>query len=166
VKLKRLTLNLVAGIARLNAGTDVRHKRRPLSPQEVSQPVDSARSSGCDVLGHDCPGRLELAGLKPRSFRRNAAAARLKVDAACSKHPREDTLPMHPELVVLVREWIAGMDADTPLGWIAKTWLMVKKDSERIWYSLRDAGRRCRLSRRRVVAQPRHRPAAQRRNAP
>jgi hypothetical protein len=48
--------------------------------------------------------RLELASLKPRSFRLHAAQPGLKVDAACSKHRREGTLPMHPELVVLVRK--------------------------------------------------------------
>jgi hypothetical protein len=61
--------------------------------------------------------------------------ATLTVDAACSKHCREDTLPVHPELVILVRQWIAGMDADTllfPRLESKKTWLMVKKDLERI----------------------------------
>ena len=43
---KRLPSNPVAGIDRLNAETDVRHKRRALTPEEVSRLVESARSSG------------------------------------------------------------------------------------------------------------------------
>jgi site-specific recombinase XerD len=146
---KRLLQNPVAGIERLNAETDVRHKRRSLSPEEVSRLVDSARSSGEDVQGY--PGELraraylmsfftglrrqELASLTPRSFRLDDPRPKLVVEAACSKHRRKDTLPMHPELVLLVREWIADMDADTPLFPRLdrkKTWLMVKKDLERI----------------------------------
>jgi integrase len=146
---KRLSLNPVAGIERLNAETDVRHKRRALSPEEVTRLVESARSSGCDVQGYDGEQRarvylvsfltglrrLELASLTPRSFTLEAPQPILKVQAACSKHRREDTLPMHPELVVLVREWIAGMDADEflfPRLDRKKTWLMVKLDLERI----------------------------------
>ena len=146
---KRLSINPVAGIERLNAETDVRHKRRALSPAEVARLVDSARSSGCDVQGYDGEQRarvylmsfltglrrLELASLTPRSFTLDAPHPILKVQAACSKHRREDTLPMHPELIILVREWIAGMDADEllfPRLDRKKTWLMVKLDLERI----------------------------------
>ena len=44
--------------------------------------------------------RQELGSLTPRSFRLDDAQPTLKVEAACSKHRRKDTLPMHPELVV------------------------------------------------------------------
>jgi integrase len=73
--------------------------------------------------------------LTPRSFRLSDAQPTIKVDAACSKHRREDILPVHPELVTLVREWIAGREADElhyPRLERKKTWLMVKKDLERI----------------------------------
>ena len=30
----------------------------------------------------------------------------MTVDAACSKHRREDVLPLHPDLVALLREWL------------------------------------------------------------
>ncbi|AMV40263.1 Tyrosine recombinase XerC [Planctomyces sp. SH-PL62] len=146
---KRLTVNPVAGIDRLNAETDVRHKRRALAPEEVSRLVASARMSGCEIQGYSGElrarvylmsfltglRRAELASLTPRSFQLHAAQPILKVQAACSKHRREDTLPMHPELVAMVSEWIAGMDADQPLFPRLdrkKTWLMVKLDLERI----------------------------------
>src|SRR5581483_6147345 len=137
------------GIERLNAETDIRHKRRALTPEEVSRLVASARASGCEVQGYDGEQRArvylmsfltglrraELASLTPRSFYLDATPPILKVEAACSKHRREDTLPMHPELVAMVRQWIAGMDADAklfPRLDRKKTWLMVQKDLDRI----------------------------------
>jgi site-specific recombinase XerC len=146
---KRLLSNPVAGIARLNAETDVRHKRRALTPEEVMLLVESARSSGQEVQGYDGEQRArvylmsfmtglrrkELASLTPRSFYLDAPQPILKVKAACSKHRREDTLPMHPELVVMVRDWVKDMDPDTeffPRLDKKKTWLMVQKDLERV----------------------------------
>jgi hypothetical protein len=31
------------------------------------------------------------------------------VEAACSKHRRINVLPLHPELVVMLPKWLAGM---------------------------------------------------------
>ncbi len=145
---KRLPSNPVAGIERLNAETDVRHKRRALSPEEVSRLVESARSSGCNIQGYDGElraraylmsfftglRRQELGSLTPRSFRLDAAQPTLTVAAACSKHRREDTLPMHPELVTLVREWVRDLGPEDllfPRIERKKAWLMVKLDLER-----------------------------------
>lgn len=149
VSSKRLTINPVAGIDRLNSETDVRHKRRALTTEEVGKLVESARSSGVDVQGYDGElraraylmsfftglRRQELGSLTPRSFKLDDAQPILKVKAACSKHRREDTLPMHAELVLLVREWVRDMGPDDllfPRIERKKTWLMVKKDLERV----------------------------------
>jgi site-specific recombinase XerD len=149
VATKRLSSNPLAGMERLNSETDIRHKRRALTHEEVARLVASARSSGCDVQGYDGElrarvylasfltglRRQELGSLTPRSFKLDAPQPTLTVTAACSKHRREDTLPMHPELVSMAREWLAGMDADEllfPRLERKKTWLMVKKDLERI----------------------------------
>jgi site-specific recombinase XerD len=146
---KRLAHNPVAGIERLNAETDVRHARRALTPEEVARLVDSARSSGVEVQGYDGElraraylmsfftglRRQELGSLTPRSFKLDAPRPTLTVDAACSKHRRKDTLPMHPELVAMVREWVSGMEPEDllfPRIERKKTWLMVKKDLERV----------------------------------
>lgn len=59
--------------------------------------------------------RLELANPTPRSSTFDADQPILQVHTGCSKHHREATLPLHPELVVMARGWIAGMDADQPL---------------------------------------------------
>jgi hypothetical protein len=57
------------------------------------------------------------------------------LEAACSKHRRKDVLPLHPELVILLREWLAGLAPDEllfPKLARRRTWLMVKKDLERV----------------------------------
>jgi hypothetical protein len=141
--------NPVAGINRLNAETDVRHKRRALTPEEVSRLVESARHSGEVIQGYEGElrarayltsfftglRRQELGSLTPRSFKLEDAQPTLTVEAACSKHRRKDTLPMHAELVLLVREWVRGLgpnDLLFPRIERKKTWLMVKKDLERV----------------------------------
>jgi integrase len=146
---KRLPANPVAGIERLNSETDVRHKRRALTPEEVSRLIQSARESGRVIQGYDGETRArayltsfftglrrqELGGLTPRSFRLDDAQPILKVAAACSKHRREDTLPIHPELAGMLREWVSDLGPDDllfPRIERKKTWLMVKLDLERI----------------------------------
>jgi hypothetical protein len=76
-----------------------------------------------------------LGSLTPRSFKLDDPQPTLTVDAACSKHRRKDTLPIHPELVTMVREWVVGMEPEDllfPRIERKKTWLMVKKDLERV----------------------------------
>jgi integrase len=77
--------------------------------------------------------RKELASLTPRSFELSADPPILRVEAACSKHRREDILPLHPELVDLLHLWLDDVEPDTPLFPNLdrkKTWLMVQKDLE------------------------------------
>jgi integrase len=79
--------------------------------------------------------RLDLASLTPLSFRLDDAQPTLVIEAASSKHRRRDTLPMHTELVALLREWIIGMETDEPLfARLArqKTYAMVQGDLERV----------------------------------
>jgi hypothetical protein len=79
--------------------------------------------------------RKELASLTPRSFELSADPPILRVEAACSKHRREDVLPLHPELVKLLDVWLDGVEPDTPIFPNLdkkKTWLMVKKDLEAV----------------------------------
>ena len=145
---KRLPGNPLVGMARLNAETDIRHKRRALTPDEFARLVDGARNSGCEVQGYDGElrarvyqfgyltglRRSELGSLTPNSFKLDDPQPTLTVEAACSKHRRKDTLPMHPELVTLVRGCIVGLDGDEPLfPRLArkKTYTMVQKDLER-----------------------------------
>ena len=68
---KRLPGNPLVGMERLNAETDIRHKRRALMPDEFARLVDAARNSGVDVQGYDGEMRARiyqisyLTGLRP-----------------------------------------------------------------------------------------------------
>jgi site-specific recombinase XerC len=145
VSTKRLPANPVAGIERLNAETDVRHQRRALTTDEVSQLVRAARDSGMDVQGYTGEQRArvylmsfltglrrrELASLTPNSFKLDDEQPTLVVQASSSKHRRKDMLPMHPDLVAMVREWTHELKPDEVLfpglAW-KKTYTMVQKD--------------------------------------
>ncbi len=145
----RLLRNPLKGLERLNAALDVRHKRRALHAEDLEKLVRSARESGEDIqcFSGEYRARMyilsymtglrrkEIASLKPRSFDLDANPPTVTVEAACSKHRRLDVLPMHPDLVKLVRDWIAKLKPSELLfPKLAKrrTWLMVKKDLERV----------------------------------
>ena len=149
VSSKRSGANPVVGLTRLNTEVDIRHKRRALNTEEFSKLIQSARESGEDIQcfsGEERSRiyilsaftglrRKEIASLTPRSFALTTDPPTLTVEAACSKHRKEDVLPIHPQLVVLIRKWIAGVPPDQILfPKLAKrrTWLMVKKDLERV----------------------------------
>lgn len=53
--------------------------------------------------------RKEIASLTPQSFDLKGLPPTVTVEAACSKHRRKDVLPLHPELVAVLCEWIAKM---------------------------------------------------------
>jgi site-specific recombinase XerD len=158
VNRRRLDRNPLAGIARLNSATDVRHPRRALTSEEFSKLAQSARDSGVDIQCYSGEERAriyilsymtglrkgELASLTPASFELDVAQPTVTVQAGASKHRRKDILPLHPELAPMVREWIDGLASDEPVfAKLAsrKTWLMVKKDLERVGIAYRtDAG--------------------------
>jgi site-specific recombinase XerD len=144
----RLATNPVVGLPRLNCETDVRRKRRALSPEDFGKLVQSARSSTEDIQCFNGESRAriyllsymtglrrsELASLTPNSFKLDATPATLTVAATISKHRRKDVLPIHPDLVVMLRDWLKGIEPDQfmfPRLARRRTWLMVKKDLER-----------------------------------
>lgn len=149
VKTQRLQTNPVAEVPRLNAATDVRHPRRALTSAEVSRLIESARQSGVEVQKYTGEQRArlyllaymtglrkgELASLTSRSFQLDAKQPFLVVEAGASKHRRRDVLPLHPTLIPVLRETIAGMgegEALFPNLAGKKTWIMVKSDLERV----------------------------------
>jgi integrase len=149
LRTKRITSNPIVGMERLNTEIDVRHRRRALSSKEVTQLIKSARNSGKKIQQFDGETRAriyfisymtglrrnEIASLTPRSFSLESSPPIVTVEAAFSKHRRRDVLPLHPELVKMLHGWLAGMDPDQklfPKLARRRTWLMVKKDLERI----------------------------------
>ena len=156
VQTKRLMSNPLVGIERLNPEVDVRHKRRALSTDEVGRLVESARSSDAKVQGYDGETRAraylmsyftglrrsEMASLTPASFRLSDENPTVTIEAACSKHRRKDVLPLHPDLVGLLKDWTKGLPKDRtlfPRFDRKKAWLMVKKDLERIGIPYKNA---------------------------
>jgi integrase len=146
---KRLPSNPLVGIERLNTAVDVRHARRALTAEEVAKLIDSARHSGVRIQGFTGAQRAriylvafltglrrnELASLTRRSFALDAAVPTITVEATNSKHRRKDVLPLHPELVTVLRPWLKGLEpAEKLFPMLArrKTWRMVKKDLERV----------------------------------
>ena len=149
VTTKRLIANPILGLTRLNIEVDIRHKRRALEPEEMVQLIGSARESKVRVEGYrgELRARLytvafftglrraELASLTPRSFKLDGEHPIVTVDAACSKHRREDVLPLHADLVALLREWLPQLKPSEklfPRLERKKTWKMVKKDLARV----------------------------------
>lgn len=155
---KRLIANPIAGLERLNAEIDVRRQRRALTAEEFARLVTSARNSDEKVDHVDGEQRAriyilaymtglrksELASLTPRSFKLDAQPPTVTLQAACSKHRRKDVLPLHPELVMMLRQWLAELrptDKLFPRLAGKETSTMVKADLERIGIPYRtDAG--------------------------
>ncbi len=145
----RLSSNPISGLVRLNTEVDVRHPRRALTPDEFCKLLDSARNSSKSIQGYSGEERAriymfscftglrraEMASLTLRSFAFDRSPPTVTVEAIASKHRRKDVLPLHPELVKMLREWTSCMkptDNLFPKLDRRKTWLMVKKDLERV----------------------------------
>lgn len=146
---KRMPFNPLSGMHRLNTEVDIRRKRRALSPEEMAQLLESARSSQVviECFSGELRARLylmsfltglrrrELGSLTPRSFNLEAEQPIIVVEAACSKHRKKDTLPIHEELLPLLKEWLPSLAPDEflfPQIGRRKSWRMVRKDLERI----------------------------------
>jgi integrase/recombinase XerD len=142
-------------ISRLNVRTDRRHDRRALSQEEFTLLVDATRKgkqveniSGQDramlyVLAAWTGFRKgEIGSLTRRSFDLDGDPPTATVDACYSKHRREDTQVLHPELMRQLQEWLATknfLSPDQPLfpisgqvpgGIERKTEKMVLRDLE------------------------------------
>ena len=126
---KRHDRNPLAGIPRLNAKTDVRHPRRALTPDEFHKLINATRSSGKPIRRYSPEQRMrvyitsymtglrkgEMASLTPASFDLEAEQPTVTVQAGASKHRRKDVLPLHPDFVPMLREWIKGLEPNEPL---------------------------------------------------
>jgi integrase len=116
----------LAFIAMLNVSTDRRHDRRPLSERELTALLNAAeigpvvhRMHGQDramlyaIATYTGLRASELASLTPESFKLNDEPPTVTVQAAYSKHRRQDVLPLHASQVSLIRPWLAGKPAGT-----------------------------------------------------
>ncbi len=170
---RRLRSNPLDGLAMLNVRVDRRHDRRALSRDEFWRLVDAANSG---PVVESIPGidramlyvlaawtglrKGEIGSLTPASFRFTDDPPTVTVAAAYSKHRREDTQVLHPEVVTRLREWLQlRQPADDEIlfpiskrtcGLDRKTAKMMREDlaaARRVWLAETDdpAERRRRL---------------------
>ena len=131
VRDRRTPTDPLVHLSRLNVRTDRRHDRRALSDEEFKRLVEAARR-GKRVEGISGPDRAmlyvlaawtgfrkgELGSLTLRSLNLDDEPPTATVAACYSKHRREDTQVLHPELVRQLRRWLATkkrLKPDTPL---------------------------------------------------
>jgi integrase len=151
VKDRRAADDPLAHLAMLNFSTDRRHDRRPFSETELAAILHAAytgpyvrRMSGPDramlyvVAGYTGLRASELANLTPESFDLDSNPPTVTVEAAYSKHRREDVLPLHLSLVHLLRPWLALKLANTPV-WPG-SWAKDKKAGAMLQHDLKSAG--------------------------
>lgn len=143
----RVDANPFRGFHRMNTHVDVRKQRRSLTPTELSQLIQAARNSTKTIQCYDGETRAriytvaaltglrrsEIATLTPKSFTGVGKDAMLKVLASCSKHRREDNIPVHRSLSSQLHDWLIDAEPDKPLFPKLdkrKTFRMIAKDLE------------------------------------
>ncbi|CAN5245391.1 hypothetical protein BH11PLA2_BH11PLA2_22120 [soil metagenome] len=128
VKTRRLHESPFRFMEKLNVETDIQHERRPLDVEEFAK-LKAAAKTGTPYRGLSGEDRValyftaaatglrasELASLTPASFDLDASPPTVTLEAAYSKHRREDTLPLHSELVTFLKLWVAGKAPDATL---------------------------------------------------
>jgi integrase len=130
VRERRAKEDVLSHLSRLNTETDVRRKRRVLTPEELELLIAAAEK---------CKGRLgrmrgadraivyrlaaftglraqEIASLTPRSFELDADPPTVTVDACYSKHRRKDVLPLADDLCRRLRKYSAMREKERRVG--------------------------------------------------
>lgn len=111
-----------------NIALDRRHDRRQMKDGELILLLQATARGPvrCRLSGRDREmlyltaaftglRASELASLQPASFDLNAEPETVTVEAAYSKHRREDILPLHPGLVSRLKGWIEQRTRGEPL---------------------------------------------------
>jgi len=114
----RTAENPLAYLKGLNTQADIRRKRRALTVDELNQLIETTTKQ---AEYHGLTGReramlytlavntglraSELASLTWQSFNLNDSTASVTVLAAYSKHRRDDTIPLRPDIAGLFAQW-------------------------------------------------------------
>ncbi len=128
VKDGRLAVNPLEHLDGWTVAVDVRHARRALTTDEARKLLDATAGqperlglSGTDrstlyavALGTGLRA-AELASLTPASFNVETETPTVTILAQDAKNRAEATLPLHPGLAELLRAWLAGKAAESPL---------------------------------------------------
>jgi len=121
VRDRRMRDDALMYLSMLNASTDRRHPRRPLSAEEFTRLVASAEA-GQPLITIPGPDRAmmyvlaawtgyrksEIGSLTKRSFRLGGKPPTVTVAACYSKRRRADTQVLHPEVVRRLKRWLKG----------------------------------------------------------
>ena len=151
MKDRRAHVDPLAFIAMFNVSTDRRHDRRPLTEAEFTALLKVARAgpvafkvAGPDramlytVAAYTGLRASELASLNRDSFRLDDSPPTVTVKAAYSKHRRQDTLPLHPSLVAILRPWLHGKTS-AEMAWPGK-WAESRHAGQMMKADLESAG--------------------------
>jgi integrase/recombinase XerD len=144
VRDRRTGDNPLAHLAGMNAAVEDRLERRALEPEDFALFVEAARTgepfrglSGEDrailytVGAYTGFRAAELASLDPECFDLAGEVATVTVEAGYSKRRRRDTQPLRSDLAALLRDWLLGKPAQSPLwpgNWVNEAADMVRLD--------------------------------------
>jgi len=111
-----------------NVDIDRRRIRRELPDDELALLIQTTEAGpvrfGLDgkarAMAYRCAAgtgfrRSELSSLTPESFRMDDSPPTIAVGAAYSKHRRDDTQPIDPDLAATLKPWLAGKPARKPV---------------------------------------------------
>jgi integrase len=138
----------------LNEAVDVRRRRRALAEGQFNRFIE-ATAAGGEFRGLSGADRLvlytlaantgfranELASLTPGSFALTGRTATVTVAAGYSKHRREDVQPLRPDVAEMMRQYLAGRPAGSPVwpgNWTGSSAQMVRRDLEAAGLPYRD----------------------------
>ncbi len=139
----------IAHMSAMNAETDPRRVRRPMTQDELAYLIASTQKAGPiqHVSGPDRAilyiigtytgfRRNEIASVSKSSFDFESEPATLTVEAAYSKHRRNDVIPLRGDFATMIQAWIAAKKSHgpkTPLLDVRnkRTAEMLKKDLDR-----------------------------------
>lgn len=131
IKDRRTPFDPLVHVSRLNVRTDRRHDRRALSDEEFGRLIEATKEGGPiqNIPGIDRATMYvlaawtgfrkgEIGSLTLKSLALDDDPPTATVAACYSKHRRQDTQILHPELVRQLRDWLAtknGLRSDCPL---------------------------------------------------
>ena len=144
---RRIPTNPLCNIELRNTQVDIRKKRRALTREEVAKLVAAARASPREVQCFSGEQRAriyllsyftglrknEIASLTVHSFNLKGDTPTVTIEAVSSKHRKKDVIPLHSQLVHLLRNWLPDYPSDQPLFpklGKRKTFAMIRKDLE------------------------------------
>ena len=141
---RRVGENPLAHIKCENVRVDRRHDRRALSGEELRWLLQTTRAgqgrfgiSGSDralvywLVAETGLRVREVRSLTPRSFVLDNEAPYVVIAAAYSKRRREDVQPLRPDLALVIKERLKGLDSEVPVFAIPeRTAKMIREDLE------------------------------------